>query len=190
MASGLLNRLLCLIAALNDIGRDASRAEQAEVRRDVGYVPTPQPVVDAMLKAAKVAGSDVVYDLGSGDGRIAVTAAKVYGARAVGIDIDPQRIKEANANAKSRGGHRQSEVPESGFVHIEHQRSHGRDAVSAPVAEHEAPAEVEQGAQAGTRIVSHHFEMKDVDGYEFQPEQKLSQNGSTIYLWTIPIARK
>ena len=70
---------------------------------DVIFVPTPQEVVDAMLKLAKVTKNDVVYDLGSGDGRIPITAAKTYGARAVGIDIDPQRIREANENLKIAG---------------------------------------------------------------------------------------
>ena len=70
---------------------------------DVIYVPTPPAVVDAMLKMAKVTDKDVVYDLGSGDGRIPITAAKNYGARGIGIDIDPQRIAEANENAKAAG---------------------------------------------------------------------------------------
>ena len=70
---------------------------------DVIFVPTPQEVVDAMLKMAKVSASDVVYDLGSGDGRTPITAAKTYGARGVGIDIDPQRIKEAMENLKTAG---------------------------------------------------------------------------------------
>src|SRR4026207_2129228 len=70
---------------------------------DVIFVPTPQEVVDAMLKLAKVTKNDVVYDLGSGDGRIPITAAKTYGARAVGIDIDPQRIREANEKLKIAG---------------------------------------------------------------------------------------
>ncbi|HXT27871.1 MAG TPA: methyltransferase domain-containing protein, partial [Vicinamibacterales bacterium] len=68
---------------------------------DVFYLPTPQPVVDGMLQLAKVTDKDVVYDLGCGDGRIPITAAQKYGARGVGIDIDPQRIKEANENAKA-----------------------------------------------------------------------------------------
>ncbi|MCC7123536.1 MAG: class I SAM-dependent methyltransferase, partial [Acidobacteria bacterium] len=67
------------------------------------YVPTPQDVVDRMLALAGVTRSDVVYDLGCGDGRIPITAAKVYGARGVGVDIDPRRIEEANANAKAAG---------------------------------------------------------------------------------------
>src|SRR5436305_14246572 len=68
---------------------------------DVPYVPTPQPVVEAMLKLAEVKSGDVVYDLGCGDGRIVITAVKQFGARrGVGIDLDPQRVKESNENAK------------------------------------------------------------------------------------------
>ena len=98
---------------------------------DVIFVPTPQEVVDAMLKLAKVTKNDVIYDLGSGDGRIPITAAKTYGARGVGIDIDPQRIREANENLKCRR-RRQGQVPESGPVHDRHQRGHGRDAYLLP----------------------------------------------------------
>jgi SAM-dependent methyltransferase len=67
------------------------------------YVPTPQDVVDRMLSLANVTSSDVVYDLGCGDGRIVVTAAKKFGAHGVGVDIDPDRIKESEANAKAAG---------------------------------------------------------------------------------------
>ena len=67
------------------------------------YVPTPQDVVDRMLSLANVTGADVVYDLGCGDGRIVITAAKTFGARGVGVDIDPDRIKESQANAKAAG---------------------------------------------------------------------------------------
>src|SRR5678810_1455065 len=82
----------------------AQQGSQAPLRTpDVIFVPTPQEVVDVMLKLAKVTKNDVVYDLGSGDGRIPITAAKTYGARAVGIDIDPQRIREANENLKIAG---------------------------------------------------------------------------------------
>jgi len=78
-------------------------AQQPLRSPDVIFVPTPQEVVDAMLKLAKVTKNDVIYDLGSGDGRIPITAAKTYGARGVGIDIDPQRIKEATENLKTAG---------------------------------------------------------------------------------------
>src|SRR3954466_8817076 len=74
---------------------------------DVIYVPTPPEVVEEMLNLAAVKKGDVLYDLGSGDGRIAVTAAKKYGIRAVGIDIDPERIREANENARKNGVEKQ-----------------------------------------------------------------------------------
>src|SRR5689334_7939067 len=90
------------VVALTQVAPSAK--SQAPVRDpDVIFVPTPQSVVDAMLKLAHVTKDDVVYDLGCGDGRIVVTAAKQFGARGVGIDIDPKRIKESNENAVSAG---------------------------------------------------------------------------------------
>ena len=74
--------------------------EKQQRTPDVIFVPTPQEVVDKMLELAEVKKDDVVYDLGCGDGRIVVTAAKKYGCKAVGFDIDPQRIKESNENVK------------------------------------------------------------------------------------------
>lgn len=88
--------LLALVAAIVVAAPAAARDAQP----DVIYVPTPYEVVEEMLSIARVRKGDVLYDLGSGDGRIPVTAAKNYGIRAVGIDIDPQRIKEANENAR------------------------------------------------------------------------------------------
>jgi SAM-dependent methyltransferase len=76
--------------------------------RDVPYVPTPQAVVDAMLEVAKVGKDDLLYDLGSGDGRIVITAAQKFGTRGVGIDIDPERVQEAQANARQAGVTRSS----------------------------------------------------------------------------------
>jgi SAM-dependent methyltransferase len=73
------------------------------VKLDAPYVSTPEPVVKAMLRLAEVRAHDVVYDLGCGDGRIVIAAARDYGARGVGIDIDPRRIQEANAAARSAG---------------------------------------------------------------------------------------
>src|SRR5688500_7824122 len=70
---------------------------------DVIYVPTPTEVVDAMLEVAAVKSTDIVYDLGSGDGRIPITAAQKFGARGIGIDINPERIREANENARTAG---------------------------------------------------------------------------------------
>jgi SAM-dependent methyltransferase len=85
--------------------RNSAPATETDTKRvpDVIYVPTPQPIVDKMLELAQVKKKDVVYDLGCGDGRIVVTAAKRYGARAVGFDIDPARITEAKQNVEKNG---------------------------------------------------------------------------------------
>src|SRR3990172_7452529 len=94
-----MRTLLALAAAIVLAVPAAAREQQP----DVIFVPTPYEVVDEMLRLARVRKGDVLYDLGSGDGRIPVTAAKRFGVRAVGIDIDPQRIKEANENARKNG---------------------------------------------------------------------------------------
>ena len=89
---------VCLVAA------SMGAAQPAPARApDVPYVPTSEAVVDAMLKLAQVKNGDLVYDLGCGDGRIVIAAAKNYGARGVGIDINPDRIRDANENAVTAG---------------------------------------------------------------------------------------
>ena len=76
-----------------------SQAGVQQKKPEVPYVPTPEEVVEEMLRIARVGAGDVLYDLGCGDGRIVITAAKKFGCRGVGIDIDPQRIKESRENA-------------------------------------------------------------------------------------------
>ena len=147
---------------------------------DVIYVPTPQDVVDAMLVLANVTKTDVVYDLGSGDGRIPITAAQKYGARAVGIDINPQRIKEANENlAKSNVGDKvkflnqdlfETDIKEASVVTL----------YLLPSLNIKLIPKLKQ-LKPGTRIVSHSFDM----GSEWPPEKTEDVNGRTIYLWTI-----
>src|SRR5215813_14505471 len=98
--------LACLMILTALVPAAVAQAQAAQPTRspDVIFVPTPQSVVEAMLKMAAVKAGDVVYDLGSGDGRIPITAVQKFGAaRAIGIDIDPQRIKEANENAQKAG---------------------------------------------------------------------------------------
>src|SRR5437016_6093105 len=92
-----------VIAAMLSASVIAAQTPQPRRHPDVPYVPTTEEAVQAMLKLADVKKSDVVYDVGCGDGRIVVAAAKTFGARGVGIDIDPQRISEAKENAKKAG---------------------------------------------------------------------------------------
>jgi SAM-dependent methyltransferase len=147
---------------------------------DVIYVPTPQNVVDAMLKMANVTASDVVYDLGSGDGRIPITAAQKYGARATGIDINPERIKEANANlAKANVGDK---------VRFLNQDLFETDLSPATVITLYLLPSLNQKLipklkqlKPGTRIVSHSFDM----GTEWPPEKTEDVQGRVIYYWTI-----
>lgn len=148
---------------------------------DVFYVPTPPAVVDAMLKIANVSSSDVVYDLGCGDGRIPIAAAQKYGARGIGIDIDPARIAEAKENAKAAGV-----ADKVTFLEQDLFTSDFKDATVVtlyllPTLNQKLMPKLKAELKPGTRIVSHAFDM----GPEWPPEQKQEVEGKTIYFWTI-----
>jgi multidrug efflux pump subunit AcrA (membrane-fusion protein) len=147
---------------------------------DVIYVPTPQEVVDAMLAMANVTSKDVVYDLGSGDGRIPITAGQKYGARAVGIDIDPQRIKEANENlAKANVSDRVQFLNQDLFT-TDLSEATVITLYLLPSLNQKLMPTLKQ-LKPGTRIVSHSFDM----GAEWPPEKTEDVNGRMIYYWTI-----
>jgi cyclopropane fatty-acyl-phospholipid synthase-like methyltransferase len=149
---------------------------------DVIFVPTPQEVVDAMLKLAKVTKNDVVYDLGSGDGRIPITAAKTYGARAVGIDIDPQRIREANENLKIAGvGDRVKFLNQDLFT-ADISEATVVTLYLLPSLNLRLLPKLNSSLKPGTRIVSHSFDMGTA-----KAQETLNVNGRTVYFWTIPI---
>ena len=155
---------------------------QASTRKaDVVYIPTPQVVVDAMLELAEVKRDDLVYDLGSGDGRIVITAAKKYGARGVGVEIDPALVKQATANAAAAGV--------AGQVQFVHQDLFSADIGKATVVtlyllqslnERLRPKLVRE-LKSGTRIVSHVFNM----GPEWPPERTVTIGGSRIFRWSL-----
>ena len=138
--------LLAFVASHAESRAAGRRARQP----DVIFVPTPSDVVDAMLKLAKVTSNDVVYDLGSGDGRILIAAAKTYGAHGVGIDIDPERVREATANARDQRRRRQGDVPHRRSLHRGHQSGDGGHdlPVAGPINSRLA-AEADEGAEAG-----------------------------------------
>jgi len=149
---------------------------------DVIFVPTPQEVVDAMLKLAKVTKSDVIYDLGSGDGRIPITAAKTYGARGVGIDIDPQRIKEATENLKTAGvGDRVKFLNQDLFT-TDISEATVVTLYLLPSLNLKVLPKLNKELKPGTRIVSHAFDMGSA-----KPLETLNVNGRSVYFWTIPI---
>jgi predicted O-methyltransferase YrrM len=149
---------------------------------DVIFVPTPQEVVDAMLKLAKVSANDVVYDLGSGDGRIPITAARTYGARGVGIDIDPQRIKEATENLKTSGMGDKVRFLNQDLFTTNISEATVVTLYLLPSLNLKVLPKLNSELKAGTRVVSHAFDMGDI-----KPQQTQNVNGRTIYLWTVPI---
>ena len=158
-------------------------APQKELRApDVIFVPTPQDVVEAMLKVAKVRKGDVLYDLGSGDGRIPITAARKYGiARGIGIDINPERIKEANENLrKARVGDRVR------FVNADLFEADLSDATVItlyllPALNLKLLPKLLKEVKPGTRVVSHAFDMGS-----WKPEQTVQVGTRSVYFWTIP----
>jgi len=149
---------------------------------DVIYVPTPEPVVDAMLNLAGVKEGDVLYDLGSGDGRIPIAAAKRFGVRGVGIDINPVRVREANANAQAAGVTDlvtfkeadlfQEDISDASVVTLYLLQSLNVKLRPKLLAE----------LKPGTRIVSHAFDMAD----QWEPEKTQEVDGTRIYMWTVP----
>lgn len=169
----------CAMAGALVCSVDAGYAQQKP--RDVPYVPTPQTVVEEMLKIAAVTKDDVVYDLGSGDGRIVITAAKKYGARGVGIDIDPERVKEANANAVQAGVTGRVKFLEQDLFETDFKEASVVTLYLLPDINLRLRPKLWSELKPGTRIVSHAFDMGD-----WKPERTEHIEGRTIYYWVIP----
>jgi len=158
-------------------------AQQEPARTpDVIFVPTPQEVVDAMLKMAEVGPNDVLYDLGSGDGRIPITAAKVYGIRAVGIDIDPQRIREANENARAAGVTDKVRFLNADLFTTDISEATVVTLYLLPSINLRLIPKLNSELRPGSRIVSHAFDMGNI-----QPLRTQTIEGRTIYFWRAPI---
>jgi SAM-dependent methyltransferase len=148
---------------------------------DVPYVPTPQAVVDRMLEIAKVNKNDVVYDLGSGDGRIVITAAQKYGARGIGIDINPKRIQEANANAQKAGVTELVEFRQQDLFKTDLSQATVVTLYLLPSINLKLRAKLLRELKPGTRIVSHAFNMGN-----WQPQRVERVDRRTIYYWVVP----
>jgi len=146
---------------------------------DVIYVPTRPSVVDAMLKVANVKAGDVLYDLGCGDGRIPVAAAKL-GARAVCIDIDPRRIAEANENVKTSNVGDRVRVLNQDLFTTDVSEATVVTLYLLPTLNMKLRPTLWRTLKPGTRVVSHDFDMGD-----WKPEQTLNVDGATVYYWTI-----
>ena len=172
--------LLSVIAFLFTVAA-CKPVEQSPRKADVVYIPSPDEVIEAMLELANVTSTDIVYDLGSGDGSIPIFAAKKYGARGVGIEINPVLVQDARRNAD-----------EAGVSHLVHFIE--ADLFEADIAEatvvtlflleslnERLRPRLLSSLQPGSRIVSHEFGMG-----AWQPEKSIEVVRRKVHLWTVP----
>ena len=165
---------------------NATAAEEPATRPkrklDVWYVPTPHEIVERMLEIANVRIGDVVYDLGCGDGRMVIAAAKKYGTRGVGVDLDPARIREARANAKLEGVESlvtfrvedmfETDISEATVVLL----------YLLPELNRRLKPKLFEQLRPGARVVSHDWDM----GKDWPPDEYVKLGGDGIYLWVMP----
>jgi ribosomal protein L11 methylase PrmA len=157
-----------------------SAQEDVFHKREVPYVATPQVTVDEMLRLANVGPQDFVLDLGSGDGRIVVTAAKKFGARGLGVDLDWRLVLQGEENARAAGVENRVRFLEQDLFQTDLSQATVITTYLLPfVMLRLRPALLE--LKPGTRIVSHQFDMGD-----WKPDKKLEVNGRTVYFWVIP----
>jgi SAM-dependent methyltransferase len=162
------------------IAQAAPQTAPARRSPDVHFVPTSPDIIDKMLELAKVTPKDVVYDLGCGDGRIVVAAAR-KGARAVGIDIDPQRINEANERAKAEKVTDKVRFIENDLFDSDIGEATVVTLYLLPRLNEKLKPKLLKELKPGTRIVSHAFDMGD-----WAPEQTAKVGGTSVYLWRVP----
>lgn len=167
----------------------------AKRQPDVPYVPTTEQAVEQMLKLADVKKSDVVYDLGCGDGRIVIAAAKTFGARGVGIDINPERIREAKENAKKAGVESLVRFEENDLFEADIHEATVVTLFLLPKINLKLKPKLMSDLKPGTRIVSNTFDMGD---WKAEKEAKVNDTeefensglSHHLMLWTVPAKDK
>jgi SAM-dependent methyltransferase len=157
-----------------------ANAQDLESKKIVPFVPTPQEVVDKMIELGGVKKGDVVYDLGSGDGRIVITAAK-KGARAVGFDVDGDLVKESRENIRKAGLEKVAEIKQEDILTVDLSPATVVTMYLLPDVNLKLKPNLLKQLKPGSRVVSHAFDMGD-----WKPDKTERVNGRTIYLWTIP----
>ncbi len=185
-------RLVCLFLTVplfvGSLATVATRAQApAPIKKpDVIFVPTPQEVVDKMLELAQFKKGDVLYDLGCGDGRIVVTAAKKYGVKAVGFDVDPQRIKEATANVERNGVGNLVTIRQADIFEQDLREANVVTLYLLPELNVRLMPQLKE-LRAGSRIISHDFDMRGA-----KPKKVITvraddeEEEHTVYFWTVP----
>jgi len=154
----------------------------AQVRGlDIHYVPTPPKVVDAMLELARVTADDVVYDLGSGDGRIPIEAARRHGATGVGIELDPKLVTLAKAGAAEAGVARKVRFSRTDIFKTNLSKATVVTLYLSPTINLRLREKLRRELAPGSRVVSHRFDMGD-----WKPDDERVVDGIHVFLWTIP----
>jgi len=156
------------------------QAQDFESKKIVPFVPSPQEVVDKMIAVAGVKKGDVVYDMGSGDGRIVIAAAK-KGARAVGFEIDGDLVKESRENIRKAGVQNLAEIRQQDILTVDFSPATVVTMYLLPDVNLKLKPNLQKQLKSGSRIVSHSFDMGD-----WKPDRVERVDGRTIYLWTIP----
>ena len=151
----------------------------------VPYVPTPQEVVDRMLELAEVKDGDVIYDLGSGDGRIVVTAAQKFGVKAIGFEIDPQRIKESHENIRKAGVEKLVEIRQQDIRTVDLSEATVLTMYLLPEVNLMIRPNIWKQMKPGSRVVSHDFDMGDWKPAKMERVKDASNWDHVLYLWKI-----
>src|SRR5262250_258990 len=168
----------------------AAQKYNDEGKKIVPYVPTPQEVVERMLELAQVKKGDVVYDLGSGDGRIVITAAKKYGVKAIGFEIDPERIKESAENIKKAGVGDLVEIRQQDIRTVDLSPASVLTMYLLPEVNLMIRPNIWKQMKPGSRVVSHDFDMGDWKSLKTEHIKDGSSWDHTLYLWHVEAAKK
>ena len=148
--------------------------------KDVIWVPTPDEVVDRMLRMAQVTSSDLVYDLGAGDGKIAIAAAKKFGARSVGIEYNPELAKFAQGNAEKAGVTGKARIVNGDIFATDFTQATVITMYLLPALNLKLRPQI-LSMRPGTRVVSHSFTMED-----WEPDETSNMDGRRAYFWVVP----
>jgi cyclopropane fatty-acyl-phospholipid synthase-like methyltransferase len=178
--------MLLTVAALAVAAPALAQTAPALREPDVIFVPTPPEVVDTMLKRAGVTAKDVVYDLGCGDGMIVTAAAKDFGARAVGIDINPVRVKEATERVTKAGVTDKVKILNEDLFTTNISEATVVTLYLLQSLNEKLIPKLNKELKPGTRIVSQTFSMGD----KYPPEKTMEAAGRSVYLWTVPMKEK
>jgi len=178
--------ILCCVLVARAVTREPQRKEDTERKPDVIFVPTPPEVVAKMLELAEPKKTDLLYDLGCGDGRIVITAAEKCGCHAVGFDIDPKRIEESLANAKKSSAQELVKFEQKDIFTLDLSKANVVTLYLLPRLNVKLIPQLRK-LKPGSRIVSHDFDMEGVEPDKVVKINSDNGGSHTVYLWTTPL---